>query len=714
MIDRRKLKIWIISTCAVLAAFVLFKIFANTGNIRVSKTNYQDSNIYTTDSNYGAIGPAKVGSITQARFEKYNKKTRKLERVVGFEKVLHTSGDMWDLEKPFMSVYQENIRCDITADKGYVQVENLQGSSPSPKEAVLKGNVVVHILGQGKRTDSFIYLKEVAFDDDRSMLWSNEDVNFVSGEADLLGKGMEIVYNNATSRMEFLKIKKVDYLNIKEPSKEPAAETIVKHEPNKPAETNTPAVAANDESKDEDKKVKTHNEDYRCIFRDNVRIEYEEEVVLANEISVSNLVMAQNKDKISKSKDKKQLTEKNSKSADANSKPENKIAKQSKPKDAKPVNNWIKGKNVIATVRCDGPMIIRPVDAKEYEDWKPEKFKSFNQFDKNLLDSLGQRNLLIAETIDYNAANDTAITKGQVELVFYPQVQMDNGKQKVPFVISSDEGAEFSVPNKQAIFYTNVKGSFVKQTVNFNEENVFYGSKLIADFTEKQDSNAVMASSDISHISILGPNVRLESLRTKGDTKLSHVRLKSERMDYDRTTQDIVTSGQGKIEYANTSPIPRGTMPKSKLDKPCYALVEGFTKMVWDTNTMHIRATSEKTAGIHIGYLPIEATGKYGARTTIDTKQIDVDYNEPAAGKSQMTKLVCSGGIVYHELGANEFAGKELIYNPIEEYMKIGGSDEMPCMLNGAFVKGIEYNLKTGEANPITPVGVGIMPVREK
>jgi hypothetical protein len=469
-----------------------------------------------------------------------------------------------------------------------------------------------------------------------------------------------------------------------------------------------------DDSND-DRTIKTHDEDYRCIFRDNVRIEYDEDVVIAEEISVSNLVMAQKKDKIAKEKEKNQPAAKTAKSSDTNSKSENKIVKL-KSKNTGAVNNSIKGKDVIATVRCDGPMIIRPVDAKEYENWKPEKFKSFNDFDKKTLDSLGQRNLLIAETIDYNAANDTALTKGQVELVFYPQVQTGSGKQKVPFVISSQEGAEFSVPNKQATFYTNVKGAFVKQTPDYNEENVFYGSRLIADFTDKQgDSNNLMASSDISHISILGPNVRLESVKTKGTAKLNHTRLKSERIDYDRITEDIIANGPGKIEYANTSPISRETTTAqdSKINKPCYALVEGFTKLVWNTKTMHVRATSEKTEGIHIGHLPIEATG-YGSRTTIDTKQIDVDYNEPAGGKTQLSKLVCSGGIVYHEAGANEFAGRELIYDPIQEYMNIRGTDEMPCMLNGVMVKGIEYNLKTGEASPVTGVGVGVMPVREK
>jgi hypothetical protein len=45
--------------------------------------------------------------------------------------------------------------------------------------------------------------------------------------------------------------------------------------------------------------------------------------------------------------------------------------------------------------------------------------------------------------------------------------------------------------------------------------------------------------------------------------------------------------------------------------------------------------------------------------------------------------------------------------------MTISGSPEVPCMLNGVFADGIEYNLKTGEANATLSRGVGVMPVRK-
>lgn len=740
MIRGRKFKIWSISFCIVIAVFIFYKMVGQD-NIKVPTFNYKpDANVFSSEPNYGPIGPVGIGDVCEARFETYNPKTRKLERVIGFQKVLHKSGDMWELDKPFMSVYQDNVRCDITADKGNVELDNVQSAKPSPKEADLKGNVVVHIFGQDKRSEAFIYLNEVIFDDDRSMLWSNDSINFVSKEAVLLGKGIEIVYNTSISRLEFMKIKKLDYLNIMKPVKQLANDNNTAVEPNKAvssSDTNAPKVKKqSDPNKPQQKKKKKKDEDYRCIFRDNVRIEYKEEVVLAEEISISNLLVAQNNEKPKKKDAEFQIV----KAADVNETKKVKKAKDSnQPLDKKTNTKIVKApketpiqispdSNVMAIVKCDGPMIIRPVDSKEYENWKPAQYKGFKDLDAPKKEFLGNRNLLIAQTIDYNLGNDTANTKGKVELVFYPQVQTDTGKQKVPFIISAEQGAQFSVPNKQAIFFDHVQGAFTKQTPAFDEENMFFGSKLIADLAAKQGSEDLMASSDISHIKIEGPNVRLESKRTKGETKLSHVRLKSEQLDYDRTTQQVVTSGKGKIEYSNTGKISATPVvsvkkakltdtnqqaedtPQMKTDKPCFALVEGFNSLVWDMNSHHVRATSDKSSGIHVGYLPILETG-YGPRTTIDTKQIDVDYNEPAAGKSQVTKLVASGGIVFREDGGNEFAGDKLNYNPAQEYMKITGSDALKCMLNGVTVEGIDYDMKAGTANA-TGAGIGIMPMK--
>jgi lipopolysaccharide export system protein LptA len=725
MILGRKFKIWLTSFIVVLIVFLFFRIFGNVGSIKISKPDYQieqgDVNGFTADSNAGRVGQARLEYVERARFETVDPKTRKLRRVVGFEKILHKSGNEWELDKPYMNVFQDNLRCNITADTGTVELENVEGANPSPKQAVLKGNVLVHVLPQGgtDSSESFIFLNEVAFDSDRSMLWSNDDVNFISADADLMGKGLEIVYNNATNRLEFLKIKKVDFLNIKRLAKipdnagKPLPQTSEKAEVS--AKTSEPA-ADKSTGKKEPAQRAGDEEDYQCLFRDNVRIEYKNEVILSEEIAITKLLWSQKGQQDQQSESQPQMESPSSSQSLPQSQTGNQTAVPEetliKPDEKlQPPKEW-KQRPVVATVRCDGPMIVKPLVTKIYDGFKPAPFRGFNQLDSELSKRLGRRNVLIGQTVNYDIASQTASAAGRVELVFYPQIETAKGHERMPFIISARRGAQFVVPDKEATFHGDVKGKFVKQTDSYDEENVFYGDKLIATLSEKQNSQDIMAAGDISHITVLGPGVRLESIRTLAKTKLSHVRLKSERIDYDRATEDIIAAGKGKIEYSNTAQSAGQSTGQKSLDKPCFALIEGFTKLVWDTNAMHVNATSEKSGGIHIGYLPVLANG-YGRRTTIDTCQIDIDYFEPIKGKAQIKRLKATGGIVYYEQGRYEFAGKELTYNATEDFMTISGSPEMPCMLNGVFAEGIEYNLKTGAASATMSGGVGIMPVRE-
>jgi lipopolysaccharide export system protein LptA len=706
MIQNRKFKIWFISFAVVLFVFLLYRIFGNIGIIKISKPAYQsagsDVNGFDNDANAGQVGQARLEYVERARFETVDPKTRKLKRVVGFEKVLHKSGDEWVLDKPYMNIFQENLRCDITADTGTVELENVEGADPSPKQAILKGNVIVHVLGQGKRSDSYIYLNEVAFDSDRSMLWSNNDVNFVSVDADLMGKGLEIVYNNATNRLEYFKIKQIEFLNIRS-----LPETIADANDASPEISKTPkqpkpaAIAAVPSESGAGGAAAAEKEDnYQCLFRDNVKIEYKEEVVLADEISITNLLwsQAQSADQQQQPPQAGTQTTASTETSAVKTEEIKQLTQQRKP--------------IVATVKCDGPMIIKPVASGDYDEVKPAEFKGFYQLGSDMFYWLGQRNVLISQKINYDIATETASAEGKVELVFYPQIKAPKGRGKTPFIISAKQGAQFVVPDKEAAFFGDVKGAFIKQADLYDEENVFYGSKLVATLNGEKGRGDLMNSSDISHITVFGPNVRLESVRTLDKTKLSHVRLKSERIDYDRASEDIIAVGKGKIEYSNTAKNVSKSSGQKSLDKPCFALVEGFTKLVWDTNSMHVSASSEKTAGIHIGYVPIIETG-YGPRITIDTRQVDIDYFEPTPGNSQLKKLKAAGGIVYYEQGRYEFAGKELNYNAAEDFMTVSGTPEMPCMLNGVFADAIEYNLKTGSASAVLGGGVGIMPVRE-
>jgi hypothetical protein len=713
MVLGRKFVIWLISFAVVLAVFLLYRSASDTGVIEITRLDrgigQMDANRFITDSNAGQVGQAKLEYLERARFETVDAKTRKLKRVVGFEKVLHKTGNEWMLDKPYMNVFQDRLRYDITADTGTIELENVEGSDPTPKSAVLKGNVVIHILPEtvASRSDSFVYLNQIAFDSDRAMFYSDDDVNFVSADAQLIGKGLEVVYNSITNRLEYLKVKQVDFLNIRK-----LAQTSRKKE--KVPQIAPAAVSSAEpaEAKPTPAEVEENKDSFQCLFRDNVVLEYENEVVLASEMAITNLLWS--------SSQKSQQPQTSASSVEPNisestvgqmpAEPFDKLraGQQQNTKTAAPDE---KG-SVIATVKCDGPMIIRPTPAAESDDYKPPQLRNFLNLPDNTLRWLGRRNVLLAQRVSYDYVNQIAKAPNQVELVFYPRMESDSGGKK-PFIISAQKGAEFISKQNQAIFYGSVRGSFNKQTEYYDEENIFYGDRLVVDLTAGLNKPESVESADIAHVTVTGPGVRLESIRTLGKTKLSHVRLKSERIDYDRITKDIIATGQGIIEYGNVATENlQASSSKSALDRLCYTLVEGFDKLIWDTNSLQVKAFSEKSKGVHIGYLPVEKTG-YGNRITIDTRQIDIDYFEPTKGKAQLKQLYATGGIVYYEQPKYEFVGRDLYYNAQEDFLTVFGTKDMPCMFNGVFADAIEYNLKTGSASAVLGGGVGIMPVRE-
>jgi len=740
MVLGRKFIIWLISFGVVLAAFLLYRSTSDTGVVEITRLDrgigQMDANQYIADSNAGQVGQAKLEYLERARFETFDAKTRKLKRVVGFEKVLHKTGNEWSLDKPYINVFQDKLRCDITADTGTIELENVEGADPTPKSAVLKGNVVIHILPKmvASQSDSFVYLNQVAFDSDRAMFYSDDDVNFISADAHLMGKGLQIVYNNITNKLEYLKVKKVDYLNVKDLAQVSGAKKGNPQEASAAASSTgsvqvKPAIAP----------VDANRESFQCLFRDNVVLEHGNEVVLADEIAITDILQSS-----SQESQPPQIADRNTAGQIPAQQPQN--AKAMVPDGRE---------SVIATVKCDGPMIIRPTSAAKSDDYMPKPFKKLRDLPDKIVSFLGKKNVLLAQRVSYDYTNQIAKAHGQVELVFYPaagtytkqkdkpfiidaqrgaefitnQIAKAHGqvelvfypameasytKQKEkPFIIDAQRGAEFISELNQAIFYGNVKGNFNKQTDYYNEENIFYGDKLIIDLTAGMNKPQSVGSANIAHITVTGPGVRLESIRTLGEKELSHVRLKSARIDYDRATEEVTAAGKGIIEYRNTATENLQTSSsKRSLDKPCYTLVEGFDKLIWDTNSLQVKAFSEKTRGVHIGYLPVEQTS-FGNRITIDTRQIDIDYFEPTKGKTKLKQLYATGGIVYYEQPKYEFVGKDLYYDAQKEFLTVSGSEDMPCMLNGVFADAIEYNLKTGSASAVLGSGVGIMPVKK-
>ncbi len=172
------------------------------------------SNDAMFENEMGQIDEARLGTVRKAKYTTLDPKTRRPEREFGFQKLLHKGGDLWEIEKPYMNVYRRNSTCYITADKGEIEVETTAGKT-TPQDVTFSSNVVVRIVADGGVQESFLYLDNIVFLSDQSLLTTTGPVRFVSGDAQMRGTGLELIYNDQTERFEYFGIADLERLRIK-------------------------------------------------------------------------------------------------------------------------------------------------------------------------------------------------------------------------------------------------------------------------------------------------------------------------------------------------------------------------------------------------------------------------------------------------------------------------------------------------------------------
>jgi hypothetical protein len=144
-IKSRKLRVWLISVGVISVIYLFYNLISRTPPIEIDTGDtVAESNTADSDGNVGKVGGVGVGTIQKAKYTHLNER-KQVDREFGFEKLLHAEGSEWEIEKPYMNVYRHNLKCYMTADKGTVRIEEAVGR-PTPTDATLTGNVVIHIL----------------------------------------------------------------------------------------------------------------------------------------------------------------------------------------------------------------------------------------------------------------------------------------------------------------------------------------------------------------------------------------------------------------------------------------------------------------------------------------------------------------------------------------------------------------------------------------
>lgn len=487
----RKLIIWSISLAVVLAVYLLYNRLNETTPIEIDTAGQTvtDSNAGDFEGEIGMVGDkVGVGTIKKAVFIDLNKKTKEVERKFGFEQLIHKEGNEWEVEKPYMDIFRRDFKCSITADRGKIQVEKAIGSgSPSPKDAKLTGNVVIHILPEelSDIKEGFVYLDDVVFISEKSQFSTAGPVKYISEQAQMFGRGMELIYDNEQDRLEFLRIIHLENMLIRTTSKAPLLSsqqpqtrpdsttgTITEIKTQKPAEP----VAADVLQKakvlpkpGEQVIQKEKGQYYKVFFSKNVFIDTPEQLILADEVFINNIF----RPKSSTSKTAKTDTKASGTDEKKAVKIAQKAAAPERIRTDTGVKDNVKAPNVpIAAqaepnepreqvidiiVTCDNGIFVTPMDSskmpKDSEIPESKASPTDEQIVK-VLSKASERTTFIAGKINYCAVTEDTVATGRSELTLYVEDEPNAAPDKasVPVKITAQNQAKFSPALNQVIF----------------------------------------------------------------------------------------------------------------------------------------------------------------------------------------------------------------------------------------------------------------------
>ena len=471
----RKFAIGFVSLCAVLAAYLLYSRLSSSPSIDAGPEidimkSASDANLIAFDNEIGKIGDIGLGPVQKAKYVTLDQ-NKQVAREWGFEKLLNESRDIWDVEKPYMNLYQRNFKCYVTADKGKVQVETAAGRT-TLKDATFSSNVVIHIISgpPDNIKESFVYLDNIIFLSERSLLSTAGPVRFISDDIRMNGTGMDLIYNELSEQLEYFKINDLESLyitgstaatfsSVKDRDKAPV-NVDSQAEPQHPAESSVAVDAQKAEASATDTKAQTEQKQgvyYKCTFNKNVLVNAPEQLIFAGDKLCINDIFWEKTSSDRSAEDDAgaanggetipETAESGRQAADSAS--ERQVGA---PEPNEPNTPSEQLENIVVT--CNGGFVVVPRDsirakedaaANEAEDTAPAA-EPPNEFNDDTA-----KTKFVTRRIDYNTITKDGIASGPSELTFYvgSVSGADSNEAPVPVKVTARKGANFSqMPNR--------------------------------------------------------------------------------------------------------------------------------------------------------------------------------------------------------------------------------------------------------------------------
>ena len=717
---------------AVLALYLLYSLLSKTPRIEIDTGSdftdtFADGNSDEFGDRVGKVGKLGIDYVQKAEYVHLNEQ-KQVDRVLGFEELLHKTEDEYEGIKPYLNIFRRDLGCYITADRAEVRVETVLGK-PTPKDAKFNGNVVAHIVPENSSDlkEGFLYLDDVTFISDTSQFLTPGPVKYISQDIRMLGSGLELIYNEQLERIEFFRMLNLDSASLKS-TKSPFFPTDKTkphkpHDPNskvqprKPEKTVTSTDSQNDKSApaaDTQTPAQKEAEHYRCVFSKNVVVESPEQLIFASEkLSVSNIFRPEASGEQPDKADPNGSDAVKKTTADTATNAKSQLEPNSAGSPNSPAIPEKEPVEVVVT--CDRGLVITPMDIAQADT--NSALINMEQLLGTALEKLKQlnktegRSVFIAQRIDFSASTRDTIATGPSELTFYTDdlVRTEANGTVVPIKISANRKAQFLPSSNQALFQGDCRCQMQREDANSLQTFALSAPLLTVGLSGDKDKRPSASAGTIDYLTADGGTVRLQSTKTAGDKMLGGFELKCVKFDYDANDANgpfFLATGPGTIVINNSNiSEPNAASGRFSLRKRCYAIVDNFDTLKYLLETNQIIAEAEGQ-GLGVNYSPI-VDGKADQYVTVTAGRVVANLLETADKRTELSNLLATGGVTYNEKD-KEFKGSRLFYDALKAVLKVQGDDSHSCIYNGTLVDEIEYDLKTGDVK-FKIVGPGVI-----
>jgi len=539
----RTIIVGLISLAVVLAIYLLYNYISKTPAIDIDTgaaffDTIADSNVGKFDDKIGKIGGFGIEGLTKPVYQHRNKNGQ-VDREFGFDELLHEAKDVWEVEKPWMNVYQRDFECYIKADRGTTRLETAVGR-PTPKDATFTGNVVIHIVPvKGSNIkDGFIYLDDIIFLSERSQFSTSGPVKLVSEDVQMRGRGLELVYNDQIERLEFFRI--IDLENLRVKTSQVVSLVSARKRAGRPASTGGRAemqqavepTMADDRQKAEMLSTisggaggRTAGQYYKCVFGKNVVIDTPEHLIFADEkVCINDILWSgassekpeeANVGGIDDTKAVVGTTQHGRQSrADRVDTKSTGISSVTVPEQSEP--NKSDGTKLPEdandiVVSCDGGVVVTPMDSPQAaEDFAKGGIGATGGDRQRLkkFDDTTGRTKFIARRIDYSASTGDTVGGGPSELTFYSNAVLQ-GERKTPanasdvadtetketavaIKITAQKWIKFLADSNQVIFEGDCLCTVPQSGLNKQENATLFSPKITVNLAQDSSSESTL------------------------------------------------------------------------------------------------------------------------------------------------------------------------------------------------------------------------------